>query len=465
MSATPRHHTPRDERYRTLGGKAARLAAILGVPYMPWQRRAADVALEIDEHGRFRYHTVVISVPRQAGKTTETLTLGLHRMMTTPGGKIWYTAQSGQAARERFLQELAPKVQKSLPGMMELKRGAGDTRLILPRIGSQMRPHPPTDKYLHGEQSDLNLIDEPWAYSEVQGEALMQAVVPTQNTRRNAQTIFLSTMGDASSTWWHDIVDRAIEGDSPRTCIIDYGLDDAIDPSDVEAVIAAHPAVGHTIEPRAIYDAHASMKPAEFARAYANHRTSTKQSVFDSDKLAAVLTDARTIAADSPVAIGAAVSWDRQRATIAAAGYDADGAPVGEIIESRPGTAWVTERLRSLKDRHDPLAVMVDSKSPAASIATDPSLETTLTVPTARQVAAGTALLLDNIRDGEITLRPDAELATALDVLTLRAVGELGDMLDRRHSAGSIAPVEAVMLALTGLVHAPAPAPAPQIWT
>ena len=87
MSATPRHHTPRDERYRTLGGKAARLAAILGVPYMPWQRRAADVALELDERGRFRYHTVVISVPRQAGKTTETLTLGLHRMMTTPGGK------------------------------------------------------------------------------------------------------------------------------------------------------------------------------------------------------------------------------------------------------------------------------------------------------------------------------------------------------------------------------------------
>ena len=30
---------------------------------MPWQRRAADVALELDDAGLFRYHTVVITVP------------------------------------------------------------------------------------------------------------------------------------------------------------------------------------------------------------------------------------------------------------------------------------------------------------------------------------------------------------------------------------------------------------------
>ena len=168
----------------------------------------------------------------------------------------------------------------------------------------------------------------------------MQAIVPTQNTRPNAQTILLSTMGDASSTWWHNIVDAARAGDSPRTAIIDWGLPEGDDPTDVEAVIAAHPAVGHTIRPQAIHDAAANMKPHEFARAYANIRTATRVAVFDAQDLAAVLVDGPTIAPDSPVAFGVAVAWDRSRAVIAAAGYDTNGAPVAEIVDARPGSSW-----------------------------------------------------------------------------------------------------------------------------
>lgn len=464
MPAQPRYHTPRNPNNRTLGGKAARLAAALGKPYMPWQRRAADVALEVDHNGRFVYHNVIITVPRQSGKTTETLSLGLHRTMTTPGGKVWYTAQSGQAARERFLQELAPDVQRHLPGLFDLKRGAGDTRLIMPAIGSQFRPHPPTDKYLHGEQSDLNLIDEPWAYSQAQGAALMQAVVPTQNTRPNAQTMMLSTMGDASSVWWHDIVDKARAMDNPRTCIIDYGLDESIDGSDLDAVIASHPAVGYTIEPQAIIDAHASMAPAEFARAYANQRTATRTAVFNAETLAAVIADKATIADDSPVVLGVAVSWDRSKTVIAAAGHSSTGAPVCEIIDTRPGTNWAVERVIELNQRHAPRAIVLDAHSPAAVLATDPLLEELITSPTPRQLAAGTSQFLDSVSDGSLTIRPDSGVSAAFDVLTLRNVGDLGQMLDRRHSPGSIAHIEAILLALTGLTQSPEQAP-PTIWT
>ena len=38
---------------------------------MPWQQLAADIALEIDpETGDLWYEEVVITVPRQSGKTT-----------------------------------------------------------------------------------------------------------------------------------------------------------------------------------------------------------------------------------------------------------------------------------------------------------------------------------------------------------------------------------------------------------
>lgn len=464
MTATPRFHTERDRSRKSLGPKLGKLSAAMGKPLMPWQQLCADVLLELDGDGRFHYRRGVITVPRQSGKTTMTLALGLHRLLTVPDGKTWYTAQTGQAARERFITDLVPAAQQLLGTAIVVKRGAGDTRMTFPVIGSQMRPHPPNDEYLHGEQSDLNLIDEPWALTEVKGEALVQAFLPTQNTRPDAQTVWLSTMGDAQSTFWHRIVDQARTGTDPRTAVFDWGLPESADPSDVESVIESHPAVGHTIKPGVIRDAAAAMSPSEFARAYANIRTATRSAVFDSDTIKRVMTTDVTMSAGSDVSFGAAVSWDRSRSVICAAGRATDGTPVVEVVEARPGSGWVAERLKSLSS-HNPTAVLVDARSPASTIAADPLVDDVVTVPDSRAIAAGTASFLDHVGAGTIRLCWDAELATAFDVLTLRVVGDLGQMIDRKHSAGSVAHVEAAMLALTGLEQAPAPAPAPMIWS
>lgn len=461
-AAEPRYHTERNRSRKTLGPKLGVLSKAMGLPLMPWQQRAADVLLEVDDNGRYHYKTAVITVPRQAGKTTMTLLIALHRLLTTPNGKTWYTAQTGQAARERFITDLVPPASKLLGHAIQVKRGAGDTRMTFPVVGGQLRPHPPNDEYLHGEQSDLNLIDEPWAYTESQGDALVQAFLPTQNTRPNAQTIYLSTMGDAGSTWWHRIVDDARAGQD-RTAVFDWGLPEAGDPDDVDAVIAAHPAVGHTIGPDVIRAAHTAMKPAEFARAYANIRTSTRVSVFAPDVIARAVTEDATMTAGADVAFGVAVAWDRSRTVIAAAGKDTHGDPVAEIVDARPGTAWAAERLAALNDRHRPVRIMVDARSPASTIAADPTLTDLITIPDARSVAAGTAEFLDRMAAGTIRIRWDAEVPRAFDALVLRTVGELGQMLDRKHSTGSIAHVEAVMLATAGLMQSPPPAAAPMI--
>ncbi|WP_112769970.1 terminase [Corynebacterium heidelbergense] len=462
--AVPRFHTPRDYRRRTLGAKAAKLSAMMGRACMPWQRQALDVALEVDDRGRFHYKTVVITVPRQSGKTALVLAAGLHRTLITPNGKVWYTAQTGQIARERFLEDMAVDAERLLSPTVAVKRGAGDTRLIFPAIHSQFRPHPPTDTSLHSEQSDLNLIDEPWAFSEVQGDGLIQAIQPTQNTRPNAQTIYLSTMGDARSTWWHAIVDAARAAEDPHTAIIDWGLPEGHDPSDIEAVIRAHPAVGHTIEPETVRTAAGRMKPAEFARAYANVRTQTRVAVFSSDVLARVLTETATMAPAAEVAFGVATAFDRSISVIAAAGEAADGTPVCEIVDARPGTGWVADRLTELQ-RHHPRATLVDARSPASTIATDPALTEIISTPASAELAGGTGLFLDSINRAELRLRYDRDLARSFDGLTLKFVGDLGQMLDRKHSSGSIAHIEACLLAFTAIAQRPAPAPTPEIWT
>ena len=54
----------------TRGGQQAKLARLLGLPLMPHQRQILDVAGEIMPSGLPAYRTVVVTVPRQSGKTT-----------------------------------------------------------------------------------------------------------------------------------------------------------------------------------------------------------------------------------------------------------------------------------------------------------------------------------------------------------------------------------------------------------
>ena len=62
MHVEPRHHTPRSD-LPTRGGQVAAIAAAKGRPFMPWQQRATDVALEYDpDTGLYRYSTIVMTV-------------------------------------------------------------------------------------------------------------------------------------------------------------------------------------------------------------------------------------------------------------------------------------------------------------------------------------------------------------------------------------------------------------------
>ena len=133
-------------------------------------------------------------------------------------------------------------------------------------------------------------------------------------------------------------------------------------------------------------------------------------------------------------------------------------------METRPGSNWAVDRLAQLNSEHRPRALIVDAHSPASTIAAAPELEDVITIPTAKQVAAGTASFLDGVKDATITIRPDLGISRAFDVLALRNMGDLGQLFDRKNSAGSIAELEAVSLALMGLTQSHDTG-MPTIWT
>lgn len=450
----PRFITPRTPGNRTFGPAIAKVGALLGTPFMPWQHDAANLIGEVDAAGRHVWSTVVITVPRQSGKTTLLGANDCHRCMSKKRAKVWRTAQTGQDARRKWLEVVEALKESQLAPLAVDKRTNGSEGLLFVN-GSALRPFPPTEDALHGEQSDLVDVDEGWSFDAAEGDRLIQAIVPTQATRPGAQTVVVSTMGTAESVWFHDLVDKGRAG-APGIALVDYGIGPDVDPTDLDAVAAAHPAYGYTIDRAALERAAGVMTPAQFARAYGNRPTSTRERLLPESLVAAAF-GADPIPADALVAFGAAVAYDRTSSAIVAVAQTGPDVFTAEVIDVRPGVAWTAERLHQLATTHPNAGVVIDRAGPAGSVADaytrlDPFERHPLLPFTVRDLASSTADLLDRmaLTPPGIRFQDHSAMRSAFDVATLRQVGD-GRIWSRRGSAGSVAPLEAATLGLIGI--------------
>ncbi|AKJ72251.1 hypothetical protein [Gordonia malaquae] len=470
--AEPRYLTPRSSPH-TFGPQIAKVAHLLGSPLMPWQVLAADLIGEHDGHGRPIHKTVVITVPRQSGKTRLMHAVMLQRLFTRPQARVWYTAESGVKAKTQLV-ELIDGLElpsSKLGTVTDCKRGAGNTSVKLPALGSTATAFNPDKKGIHGKQADLVVIDEAWYFNETQAAEIMAGVTPTKNTRPHAQTIILSTMGDANSTWFHGYIERGRKG---SLALIDYGIGDDVDPGDDEAIIAAHPAIGYTSPPSIIADARKELEgqPSEFVRAYGNRPTTARSRLIPAD-VVELATTTDDLPPGEPV-FAVAVSFDRDDVVIVAAVENA-ARPVVEVVERFSSTDGVARRLVELVDRHGG-HVAVAVNGPAASIAAElerlPIRPELVDAVGDADLSAATVDFLDRIRRPmtDSTARPDvrirahAAFSDAFDAVALKTSGDKV-FLSRRGSAGSITSIEAAVLAVRALYTRPAPPVAPLIIT
>ena len=293
--AEPRHHTTRDYSRRTLGPVAGRIAAAWGRPFMPWQRDAADVVLELDPAtGLPWYRTVVIRVQRQAGKTELIGAIATARALALRNGRLWYTAQKGKDAsewmREEYMTRLLdasalfgrPKT-VSARYLASLRAGQEAVKWLATR--SKFQAVAPTKDSLHGKQSDVMIVDEAWAFNAATGAELRQAIRPTMNTRPGAQLYIVSAGEALDSAYFLDYIELgelSIDNPRSRVAYIDYGVPAGGDPEDLALVAACHPAVGHTIDMEALEAARDDFRndPAGWARAYATVTTGAREFAF-----------------------------------------------------------------------------------------------------------------------------------------------------------------------------------------
>jgi hypothetical protein len=355
----------------------------------------------------------------------------------------------------------------------KIRKSQGSEGLVFVN-GSQLRPHPPTRDSLHGEQSDCCNIDEAWSFDEEHGQDLLQAIVPTQATRfrppwSGAQTFIWSTAGDRNSVWFRNLVNRGRSGD-PGVCYFEWSIPDDVDPTDIEALAAHHPAVGYTqsLESLEALATGLKDKPGEVARALGNKWTGTGERVIPLDAWTAAAAGTDTGRAQMPPglpAFGVAVSADGAWGAVVAAIADTEGRPWVEVLAHRPGRGWLRDYVTDLHAKHGG-EVAIERRGPAAGVADRLELAGVQLVKDGRpDYSAACQDFYDRITEDtpRIRINTHEALDLAADLAGRRVMHDGGWTWARTRSAGDISTLEAATLAAFAVARQPTPAPAPLV--
>jgi phage terminase large subunit-like protein len=248
----------------------AAVAKQLGLDLLPWQRLVLGVALE-RAAGRPAYRDVLVSVPRQSGKSSLALSLMVWRMLSKPDMRILYSAQTRSAAREKMLSSWWPRLARSeLSDRFRLFRGFGSETITCDN-GSSLQLLSATESAGHGETCDLCVIDEAWVHGDARVE---QSVRPTMATRVDAQLWAMSTAGTAKSVWWRGKLDAgraaAEMGLGDGLACFDWSAPEGCNPADEAVWWQTMPALGLLIDVDTVRADLANMALPEWARAFLN---------------------------------------------------------------------------------------------------------------------------------------------------------------------------------------------------
>jgi hypothetical protein len=419
----PRHLTVLPPGARHYAADLLRVSDAMGLVRQPWVERLAPGLTAIGEDGEWLYSDLVVTVPRQTGKSTLLGPLSVHRCLAIPGAQVWVTAQTRGFASDLIMREWAGRVvgRPAFPGS-RLRRSVGTEHLMMPG-GGTVRPFPPNVDGLHGRYAHLVAVDEVWAHGE--GTHLEQAVRPTLTTT-GGQAIWVSTAGDATSGLLRRLVERGRAGQE-GIFLADWGLDPAA-ARYVEALLhegtarALGEAVDLTLEQHPgvlarrgpLLAAAGSMVPGEWLRAYANVWTAASHGLIPAQRWHGRRITGDTPVPSQPLVLGVAADPPGGGGAVVAA-WRHNGRTLVDVVDHRPGVEWLPAAAADLYRRLRPRELAVDRGDPAYA-----SVETAVLahgVPagrvhnlTAGEYAAACARWLDMLATGEVAHSGHEEL-------------------------------------------------------
>ncbi|WIM97831.1 hypothetical protein ACTOB_001385 [Actinoplanes oblitus] len=338
-----------------------------------------------------------------------------------------------------------------------------------------------------GFSGDLNIIDEAFAYTNEQHEALLF----TMSARANPQIIYTSSPPLNGITG--DVMfDLRLRGDptapreladgpwtqDPSLAWRDWGLAgdlenlDEVDLDDQTLWKATNPSLD-VVRAGATALSTASVErerrsfrnnPAGFARERLGvwpKRARASGGVIPLALWAELATTPDAHGRPAQVMFAINVARDRSFTTIAAVGVQADGRLQLAIVAYERGTEWVVRRIRELRERWDPLLWAIEDKGANASLWAadldranlaaaedrDKPKRGEVVAPWANDVAAGYGLFIDALVDKQLAHLRDAPLEAAVAGAQTRPISSGGTTWDDK-GAVEVSPLKAVTNAL-----------------
>jgi phage terminase large subunit-like protein len=463
---------------------------VLGVSLFPWQKWLLIHALELRAEGGFRFRNVVVLVARQNGKSTLSQVLALWFMYVYGYDLVLGTAQDLDTAEEVWqgavdlVTEVDEDDQPLRPELFELHKRTvlvnGKKTLEL-KTGARYKAKAASRRSGRGLSGDLVMLDE---LREHQTWDAWGAITKTTMARDEAMIWALSNAGDRLSVVLSylrrmahaalgdpdginalggaaallageaDAEDMELEEDDDSLGIFEWSAPPGCDVMDRDGWAMANPSLGHKISERTIASAARTDPEAIFrTEVLCQWVDAMEASILDLRLWGALGIGNKTPAA--PV-LSVEVALDRSRTTVGAA-WRIDGKPHVEVFEDIEGTD-VAARLAELSANYNVPTVVLDGGTEAASLI--PALEqaglTVLKLSGAERAAA-CGSFFDLAATAGLSHNGDPALATALGNARWKDVGEGARVFSRRKSAGSIAELYAVTLALHGLSVAQPP--------
>ncbi|VXC21091.1 conserved hypothetical protein [Aeromicrobium sp. 9AM] len=431
------------------------VAKTLGTPLMPWQQLAADVALERNADGSYHYPIVVITVPRQSGKTTLLRAIAVQQMMAHRRREIYFTAQTGKDATARWRQ-LVEKIESNrvASNLFDVRLSAGSPWIMHKRTRSKFMPFAPGGDSLHGYTPHVVMIDEAFSLDELEARVLMGAVRPAQSTIRTRQLYIVSTKGTAESVFLHDWIKRGRAGE-PGVALIEYGAAPGVDAYDPDEWWNFHPGLGMATTEGGLTEEYlreeaATLPRSEFERGYANRETLTLSHLVPQETWDPLESDAK-VPAGAATALTYDVAYDQSAATVMLSWVDRDDKFAGvlrhRILERHAGVEWLVDAVKRHRLQLKPDVVAADDGGPARGFTaelTRAGLEVATTDGSEFATAYGRWMI--RLRTGQMSHDGTEPFWLAVAGLVTRPVTD-AIAPSRRHSSGDISPVVAAIVA------------------
>lgn len=459
----------------TLGPIAAELGARAGMVLEPWQRDSLDMLLSTRADGKWACYEYAELCSRRNGKTAMMLVRALFGFLLLGETPILWTAQevktSMRAWRDvrRMLWTLGERVNDNLVDLgdgVQVRINASNGKEGFERVdtGQELRMVARSKDSGRGFDADLVVIDEAYDFTADQQDAL----APTQMARPNAQVGYLSSppLSGAASDSLYRLRDRAERRQGTRLGWRDWGRPESLEDvlamperkrraflDDPQVWASANPALGGPrVTAETIRNMRDAMTDAGFAREVLGcwpTRTVARNDVITGE-VWSNCADPESRPGDALV-FAVDASPGGRSAAVASAGRRDDGRLHVKVVDFRPGTGWVTDRMVELRDRWEPKKVLLDPAGPGGALLADlltAGVEAAFV--SGREMAQACGALLNDLTEDRIRHCDQEALNDAVGQATTRRAADAWAW-DRKDTTADISPLVAVTLAAHGV--------------